>query len=109
MKSRLQLSVSCFVVVLAFALSAATYSSQSYSRSGLIGQWDGIENAGVRQHDATATKWKDLAGTIGDFTITTTVAGFSENGLKKNGSGVMAKVARPNAAIKTVHYHPIAA
>ena len=102
MKSRLQLSMSCFVVVLAFALSAATYSSQSYSRSGLIGLWDGIENAGVRQHDATATKWKDLAGTIGDFTITTTVAGFTENGLKKTASGVMAKVARPNAEIKTV-------
>lgn len=102
MKSRLQLSVSCFVVVLAFALSAATYTSQSYSRSGLIGQWDGIDNAGVRQHDATVTKWKDLAGTIGDFTITTTVAGFTENGLKKTASGVMAKVARPNAAIKTV-------
>ena len=102
MKSRLQLSVSCFVVGLAFALSAATYSSQSYSRSGLIGQWDGVENAGVRKYDATATKWKDLAGTIGDFAITTTVAGFTENGLKKTASGVMAKVARPNAEIKTV-------
>lgn len=81
----------------------AALSSASYAKNGLIGQWDGLENAGVGIHDAAATTWKNLAGTaIGDFTITTGVASFTESGLKKNAAGIMAKVARPSETIRTV-------
>ena len=43
-------------------------TSSSYVQSGLISQWDGIDNVGTGTHDPTATTWKDLAGT-NDLTI----------------------------------------
>ena len=33
-----------------------------YVQTGLIGMWDGIENAGRGVHDANAATWKDLVG-----------------------------------------------
>ena len=44
-------------------------SAKSYPQDGLIGQYDGEENAGYMQHDFYATTWKDLKGGYGDFTI----------------------------------------
>ena len=38
------------------------YDSSSYVQSGLIAQWDGIDNQGTGTHDPTATTWKDLVG-----------------------------------------------
>ena len=55
-------------VALAFTLPADTYTSASYVQSGLIAQWDGINNAGTGTHDPTATVWKDLKGN-NDLTI----------------------------------------
>ena len=52
---------------LAFTLSATTYTSASYVQSGLIAQWDGIDNQGTGTHDPTATTWKDLNTLIPDF------------------------------------------
>ena len=43
-------------------------TSSSYVQSGLISQWDGIDNVGTGTHDPTTTTWKDLAGT-NDLTI----------------------------------------
>jgi hypothetical protein len=58
----------------AFASPIATISfsggegSSAYVASGLIAQWDGIDNAGRGVHSAAPTVWKDLVGS-GDVTI----------------------------------------
>ena len=102
MKSCILLSISCLASALTFSLPAATYTSQSYSQNGLIGQWDGIENAGVGQHDATATTWVDLTGTTGDFMLTDGVASFTADGLKKVAKGYMAKGANPGNTVRVI-------
>ena len=53
--------VSSLVLGLATQTSASL-SSRCYVRDGLIGMWDGEENAGVGVHDATSVKWADLSG-----------------------------------------------
>ena len=40
------------------------YNARSYVQDGLIAMWDGEENAGWGVHDANATVWKDLVGTL---------------------------------------------
>ncbi|MBR2355252.1 MAG: sigma-70 family RNA polymerase sigma factor [Kiritimatiellae bacterium] len=42
--------------------------SSAYVASGLVAQWDGIDNAGRGVHSAAPTVWKDLVGS-GDVTI----------------------------------------
>ena len=37
-------------------------TARDYVQDGLIGLWDGIENAGWGVHDPSATTWKDLSG-----------------------------------------------
>ncbi len=44
-------------------------TSASYTQDGLIGQWDGENNAGTGTHDPSATVWKDLKGSL-DLTLT---------------------------------------
>lgn len=45
------------------ATSALAYDSSSYVQTGLVAQWDGIDNAGAGAgHDSSATVWKDLKG-----------------------------------------------
>ena len=39
-------------------------TSASYTQDGLIGQWDGENNAGTGTHDPQATVWKDLKGNL---------------------------------------------
>ena len=53
----------------------------AYLREGLVGQWDGVENAGLGQpHNDAATTWIDLSG--GGLTISKpTAAYFVDNGL----------------------------
>ena len=41
-----------------------TPTAKDYVQSGLIAMWDGIENAGWGVHDASATTWKDLIGSM---------------------------------------------
>lgn len=38
------------------------YTSKDYIQTGLIAQWDGIENAGYNKHNHDITQWKDLVG-----------------------------------------------
>lgn len=45
-------------------------SAKSYVQDGLVAMWDGIENAGWGQHDASATTWKNLTGNGYDLTLT---------------------------------------
>ncbi|NLN02215.1 MAG: LamG domain-containing protein, partial [Lentisphaerae bacterium] len=51
------------------ALGALGYDASSYVQSGLIAQWDGIDNAGLGFHYSDATVWKDLKG-IYDLALT---------------------------------------
>ena len=81
-----------------FPLAAETYTAASYVQDGLVGQWDGLENAGLGlPHDPTTNYWVDLTGQSGDFAVFTSVASFTANGLKKNASGVMATNVTPTA------------
>ena len=85
------------VCALSFSLAADTLSATSYAQDGLVGQWDGIENAGVGLHDATTNYWTDLTGQSGDFALITSVASFTADGLKKNTQGFMATNVTPTA------------
>ena len=78
------------VCALSFSLAADTLSAASYAQDGLVGHWDGIENAGAGLHDATTNYWTDLTGQTGDFAVFSSVASFTANGLKKNVQGIMA-------------------
>lgn len=40
------------------------YTARDYVQDGLVGLWDGIENAGWGVHDSNATSWVDLTGTF---------------------------------------------
>ena len=82
---------------LSLSLAADTLSAASYAQDGLVGQWDGIENAGVGLHDATTNYWTDLTGNSGDFAVFTGVASFTDNGLKKNVAGIVATNVTPTA------------
>lgn len=44
-------------------------TARDYVQNGLVAMWDGIENAGYRQHDPNATVWKDLSGNNMDFPL----------------------------------------
>ncbi len=88
----------CAVAFIATQFAAAqTYTASSYVQADLVGQWDGIENAGAGLHDATTNYWTDLTGQSGDFAVLSSVASFTANGLKKNTSGFMATNVTPTA------------
>ena len=70
--------------------SAAALTAASYAQDGLVGQWDGIENAGAGLPHVTTNYWVDLTGQSGDFALFTGVASFTADGLKKNAQGIMA-------------------
>ncbi len=50
------------------AAAMGAVDSRSYVQSGLVNQWDGIDNAGIGTHVASTNIWKDLAGNI-DLTL----------------------------------------
>lgn len=57
--------------VAVFVVASAAWAdipASAYVQTGLVGHWDGIENAGAGTHDNAATAWSDLAGGIGDAT-----------------------------------------
>ena len=88
----------CALALVATQFAAAeTYTTESYVQDGLVGQWDGLENAGVGLYDATTNYWVDLTGQTGDFAVFDSVASFTANGLKKNAQGVMATNVTPTA------------
>ncbi len=85
------------VCALSFSLAADTLSAASYAQDGLVGHWDGIENAGAGLHDATTNYWVDLTGQTGAFAVVPSVASFTSDGLKKNATGFMATNVTPTA------------
>ena len=89
-------SAVCCVASTAFA-----YDSSSYVQSGLIAQWDGIDNQGTGTHDPTATTWKDLKGSL-DMTLTAKGSWTGGNALYVAGGGAGAQGASATPAYKTI-------
>ena len=86
---------------LAFTLNATTYTSASYVQSGLIAQWDGIDNAGTGTHDPTATTWKDLKGSL-DMTLTDKGSWTADGNALFCNNGAGAQGASATPAYKTI-------
>ena len=92
----------CVFFMLAAAWAAvssagAALTAASYAQDGLVGQWDGIENAGAGLHDPATNYWTDLTGQSGDFALFAGVASFTADGLKKNAQGIVATNVTPTA------------
>lgn len=64
-----------------FAGFAAVSNSSAYVQRGLVMHWDAIDNAGVGQHNASATTWKDLTGNGFDWTLNSTWCTWSDSKL----------------------------
>ena len=98
------LSVCAVTLIVAQFATAQTYTAASYVQNGLVGQWDGIDNAGTGTHDPNANYWVDLKNNTGDFSVFTGVASFTDNGLTKNAPGVMATnvTATARADVRTI-------
>ena len=54
------------VVAVFYKTGPHVLTAKSYVLDGLIGQWDGEENAGSGSHDSTSVTWCDLTGTCVD-------------------------------------------
>ena len=81
------------LVVVAAAVSAAgvvsaaeAYTAGDYVQAALVGQFDGIENAGFGEHSTTATTWVDLKGGLGDGTLKSDVT-WGEKGWSNSTDG----------------------
>ena len=83
-------------------LTVSAYDSSSYVQSGLIAQWDGIDNVGTGMHNPNATTWKDLKGNL-DMTLTAKGSWtFNGNALHVAGGGAGAQGASATPAYKTI-------
>lgn len=75
------------LTVVATVAHAAT--SLSYVQDGLLAQWDGIENVGRGQHDATARFWADISGNGHTFTNFIDALSWNEDSLQMPSSAYM--------------------
>ena len=91
------------VCIAGAAFADVAYTSADYVQDGLVAQWDGIDNAivnGNRTHDASATVWKDLIGSL-DLTLTAN-GSWSANGNALVANGIAAKCATAAPDYKTI-------
>ena len=86
-------SIVGFAVAAVLALGEAFgYTSASYVQSGLIAQWDGIDNAvsGARRiHRDDASTWADLSGGGHDMSGFSGSFGFANDALVKTAKGAI--------------------
>ena len=76
-----------FAVALIAVTASAEITSRSYVQSGLVAQYDGINNVGHdAAHDNSATTWVDLTGHDNNGTVGANVA-WCENGWTNGVSG----------------------
>ena len=73
-----------------------------YVTDGLVGRWDGIENAGEGIHNTATNRWVDLSGSGGDFILLSGFSAFTGTGLKKNKVGICATNLLTHADVLTV-------
>jgi hypothetical protein len=83
-----------------------------YVQDGLIGHWDGVENAGLWTHDSSATIWKDVSGNGYDATQRVTSAGWNwiEDayvGTERNNHGFLLPAAIHTALKNNITGHTI--
>jgi hypothetical protein len=69
-----------------------TPTAKDYIQDGLIGMWDGIENAGWGTHDPNATVWKDSTGSGYDFAVPSSGASFEDICLNLSNTSVSANL-----------------
>ena len=74
----------------------------TYVTDGLVGRWDGIENAGEGIHNTSTNCWVDLSGHGGDFLVLSETASFSDKGLTKNAIGICATNILAHTGVLTV-------
>jgi hypothetical protein len=77
-------------------------AAPAYVTDGLVGRWDGIENAGEGIHNAATNRWVDLSGQGGDFILRTQTASFTETGMKKKAAGVCATNLLTHTGVVTI-------
>ena len=94
--------VAAAVSVAGVVSAAEAYTASDYVQAGLIGHWDGRENAGVGVYDESSTVWKDLTGISGDFTVNASAAAFQGYALVKTKSGNMATNPNRRTDIRTI-------
>ena len=73
-----------------------------YVTDGLVGRWDGLENAGEGIHNSATNRWVDLSGQGGDFIRLSSTASFTEAGLKKNAGGICATNLLTHTGVLTI-------
>lgn len=91
-----------------YPLGGTVAAPLPYVADGLVAWWDGIWNAGLGVHDASATAWKDL---VGDRTLSARVSGFSwgDSYGAFNGTEIRANInLGPIAAMEAVLVFPAA-
>ena len=76
-------------------------TSASYTQDGLIGQWDGEDNAGTGEHDPSATTWKDLKGNL-DLALISGRGGWNAAGNALTVSGPSALGESPMPTFRTI-------
>ena len=82
-----------------FAEPGAGYASDAYvARDHLVAFWDGIDNAGFGQHNATATTWADLAGNDFNWTLTNGRYEWTDRGIWLKGSSRVGSLAQEATA-----------
>ena len=94
------LVTACAVVVGCGFTASADIPASAYVQDGLIVQWDGIDNAGTGTHDAEATAWKDLKGSL-DLELTSKGSWVNGSALYVNG-GCAAKAESATEPYKTI-------
>jgi len=100
------------LVMVASTLAAAVLladepTSASYMQSGLVAQWDAIDNAGTGSHSASATTWKDLVGSH-DLTLDTAKCAWTEKTLHSDSATGFAVASEAITTYKTIEicYRP---
>jgi hypothetical protein len=73
-----------------------------YVTDGLVGRWDGIENAGAGIHNTLTNRWVDLSGQGGDFIVRSQTASFVGTGLWKEKPGICATNVLVHTGVLTI-------
>lgn len=91
------------IAALGFAFTAsADIPASAYVQSGLVAQFDGIENAGSGTHNGAATTWTDLTGNGYDATLVNPYEGcWSEKSLMLK-DGLYAKFTATFGSVFTI-------
>ena len=94
MKMKRLLVMMSAVAAMEAASANTPYTSEDYVQSGLVAQWDGINNAGTGVHDSNTSIWKDLKGNL-DLTLTANGGWTNGNALVANGISARCATAAP--------------